>query len=350
MTQRNERPIIETRTTRSLYDARNNVSDAGIKKEMSIIEFLCNATKEEASSILPLIEKYVQNDDSSLRLIYNIISYMSYTRQSKTMIYAEMIELINENYHQMISLGEVHDRSEFLAKLLHSRGFFKDQEYIWDVNDNETYEIVYNHRSKDPNVIAIINDDVDAIQESVAHGFDINSELLIDVLTNRRANCAIELAAEFCSIKCFKFLLLSGAALNKDTTYTKECSVQMCAIRGGNMEIIHVLSQHDVKFDKTFGIAVKFLHNDICDWLLQHYVCESCTLYECLQSYNIQAFMFFLQNGADINSQDNPERMTALHSCYLRDMKLLTRFCIQNGAKEDIKNARDRLPKELARK
>ena len=99
---------------------------------------------------------------------------------------------------------------------------------------------------------AIVNDDVDALSLLLAKKKQEPIFILTDIcnecgLLNGRVSL-IKVSAFFGSVKCFKYLLMSGAEIDE--------SICLFAIAGGCLDIIHILEQHSFKFDDCLEISI----------------------------------------------------------------------------------------------
>lgn len=69
------------------------------------------------------------------------------------------------------------------------------------------------------------------------------------------------MAAEYSAIKCFRYLVINGASLDRVMTH---------AIRGGNIEIMEIISQYGVQpSQKNVKTAIKWHRIEIFDWLVE---------------------------------------------------------------------------------
>lgn len=71
----------------------------------------------------------------------------------------------------------------------------------------------------------------------------------------------IEYAAFCSSIECFKYLLLNEAKLTEN--------LPICAVCGGNTEIIHICEQNNLEFKNEVDYALQYHHSEIFLWLIE---------------------------------------------------------------------------------
>ena len=72
-----------------------------------------------------------------------------------------------------------------------------------------------------------------------------------------------ECSALFGSVKCFKYLMLSGEEINKDV-----CKL---AIAGGNIEIVHLCEQKGLSFEKCLNFSIYFHRFELFEWINSHF-------------------------------------------------------------------------------
>lgn len=152
---------------------------------------------------------------------------------------------------------------------------------------------------------ALKYDDLDLLLSmSAVPGFDVNNVITISKFDNsswlfpRKTNY-VWFAAYYGSIRCFKYLTLSGAN-------TK--NVPVFAVCSGCLEIIHYCDQKNHSFKNMFYEAVKFRRNDIFDWLVNHEGLLKVQLRDIAisdgGSGNAIAFSGFLEAGLQLKTVD----------------------------------------------
>lgn len=159
-------------------------------------------------------------------------------------------------------------------------------------------------------------DDVNKLQQlSTTTNFDIN-EKIQNIVFEHQIFChsnppLISYAANYGSIKCFKFLLLNNADLNicdNDGLYPEHF-----AIMGGNAEIIHLIEQRRFDEKNALQLASLFSNDAVFEWLLNTHritVTQSePTLYSvvhtCAIANNFTALQHAIALGGNINAKGN---------------------------------------------
>ena len=141
----------------------------------------------------------------------------------------------------------------------------------------------------------IKNDDVDRLSILASNpNFIINSFIEcspFEPLRMPRVTTLISLSAFYGSIKCFKFLFLSGAQITEN--------VMNCAVASGCFEAIHICAHE--KIIGGLGAAIEFRRNDVMNWLSLHYGDVDISASACLDWDNtLAAFYVSLYGDSEI--------------------------------------------------
>jgi hypothetical protein len=140
----------------------------------------------------------------------------------------------------------------------------------------------------------------DGFQEIVTRGdFDFHSSSFISPLdlpanVDGTVESLLSFAGFYSSPQCFKYLFLSGLKITAEVT--------QWTVRGGNYDLIHLCELENGDFTKCLPTAVSYLRNDVADWLLMNFPVHDFTFKETIESANIPAILYLLQNGSDLNS------------------------------------------------
>lgn len=129
----------------------------------------------------------------------------------------------------------------------------------------------------------LLNDDVDEY---------------IQYLTRKVANPDIldlQASCLYGSINCFKYIIMN---LDKDLETAK-----YYAIISGNLEMIRILYNSGVSFDKCYRMAVVTNRNEIADWIYDNFGDNESNVFEALVVKNYQAVSFYMNNSV------NPEEL-----------------------------------------
>ena len=79
----------------------------------------------------------------------------------------------------------------------------------------------------------------------------IDIHLFTPIMILGRKGNQLEVSALFGSVKCFKYLMISGEEANEN--------ICKYAIAGGNIEIIHICEQNGLQFDNCLDVS-SFYH------------------------------------------------------------------------------------------
>ena len=146
------------------------------------------------------------------------------------------------------------------------------------------------------------NDDLEKLQEiSSQTNFDFNQIIEPSIyerysFINKENVSLIDYCAFFCSIQCFKYLLLNGSNVKNTLKY---------AIAGGNLEIIHLCEHNDLLFEGVYETAIEFHRNDIFYYFYENKIIEIKNLTPlgilCIKYNNYEIFSFLEKEGMKIN-------------------------------------------------
>jgi len=234
-------------------------------------------------------------------------------------------------------------RSDAETLLMKFRNHYKECRYYETIPPIEDF---YNINHVECLEFELKDDDFFGYQlRSSVPTFDFNMMIDVDYDSPLWNVCSevrvslLQFSAFYGSIKCFKFTLLNECVLHE-----KVCRY---SISGGNFEIIHILEHGGMKFTGCFRTAVQYNRNECCDWLLQYFICDDVRLDECLIYYNVEAFFFFLTNGADINEK-NESGCTPLHSISFQGHLPTVEYLCEHGSNVNEKNQAGLTPLHIA--
>ncbi|KAK8896834.1 hypothetical protein M9Y10_014758 [Tritrichomonas musculus] len=155
----------------------------------------------------------------------------------------------------------------------------------------------------------IRNDDLEKFQQILSNSaVDVNmkvnfSNYEISTIINDfyRMPNLIEYSAFFGSVNIFKFLILNGAHITS--------RVSQFAVAGGNYEIIHILEEKEISFEKTMYFALRFHRNEVANYLNEKHGIQFTTVMfqTCVLYYNVEELveLFSTIEDFDINAKDH---------------------------------------------
>lgn len=177
----------------------------------------------------------------------------------------------------------------------------------------------------------ILNDDVDSLQKQTSNPkFNLSQEYVDISISHKNhdnLSCicnALECAAFFGSIKCFKYLILNAKL---KTNY-----VASYAIVGGNVEIIRICLQMKFDFKNCLNIAIKHHKNDIAQWIFENKIDfpDNGLLYICIHSFNYEMYNYFLDmklGKTPIDDQIMMKFIIYIHQNYYIDVFAVDSYC-----------------------
>lgn len=157
------------------------------------------------------------------------------------------------------------------------------------------------------------NDDVDGLYSLLSPSFNYDLTIPQCIFEEcwfiQREPTLICCAAYFGSIKCFKYLFLNGADLNKADQESR--TVAQFAVAGGNIEMVRLAEFVGCNFEGTIQIAAHFFQNEIFEWLystkFNDLSQEEKLLHHAAYSGNVRILVHCVLNGCDVNGGYHPQ-------------------------------------------
>jgi len=119
----------------------------------------------------------------------------------------------------------------------------------------------------------------------------------------------LSFSAFFGSINCFKFLLVSGLAIQEDTMERAICS--------GSFDIIHLCMNSYYRIEESINMAQKYCHQSVFEWLLQQHPEHQIGVV----NHNLRSVESYIKN----NNQITPFLIDAMIAfCKVGDLVLLS--------------------------
>ncbi|EAY17891.1 hypothetical protein TVAG_011170 [Trichomonas vaginalis G3] len=159
------------------------------------------------------------------------------------------------------------------------------------------------------------NDDIDAFMLYKNSVFNINKIIKRNYLdfpsTIRQEPSIIQYAVYYGSVKIFKYLIVQNPKLDYKDKW--DHYLQYFAVTSGNIELVRLVQQQNLKFEGYLKIAAQYSKKDIFNWILETQIqsedrlkiemintlCYSCS------SVQPNTILWCLQNGCDTNSIDS---------------------------------------------
>ena len=98
----------------------------------------------------------------------------------------------------------------------------------------------------------------------------------------------------------------------------------------------NILKEKGHSFEEYLETSVKYNRYELTIWLNENYKCKPVSLPKCIDYYNIDAFLYFLECGHSIEETDGFKR-TCLHSASRIGSLLVVQYLIEKGANIEAK-------------
>lgn len=267
-------------------------------KELQI-KLLAMTGKEEIDDIKEFIEKNgLLNGKSKSLATIRLIASVAY---SHIKLLRNAIILVNllgkievkKKLTSYINHEEIRNREKTINLLLRANGQKLDEDYI-SILLNEYEKML---TSGNPSLLkALLDDNVESLQSYISkNNYDLNQTIPYSyydqnypILVSAKA---IDYAALFGSINCFKFLIM-----NMEDLYYQ--GLLNSSIAGGNHEIIHIVEnniqcQNSIDYNQLLEIAILFMQNDLIDYIIEKsdIKIESENYIKCIYSSNYEAIL-----------------------------------------------------------
>jgi ankyrin repeat protein len=97
----------------------------------------------------------------------------------------------------------------------------------------------------------------------------------------------LAVSAFYCSIKCFKFLVINDAIVSK--------SVCRSSVEGGHLELVRICEQLHGIFTNCLHHAIRYLHPQIAEWIFTNFPPQDYSLMSCIKSMNVVGLWFLVE-------------------------------------------------------
>ena len=199
--------------------------------------------------------------------------------------------------------------------------------------------------SDDGKLVSILqNDDIDGFIQFLANHplINLNEEIKFSQYCFAPSPMLlIDYSAYYGSPLCFKYLFLNSE-INKYST------IRM-AIAGGNKEIISILQQKGYSFNYCLDMSILGHRYELMDWLWENFPCGKVNLAPVIETFNFQAFVYFLRNGEYCESRKEELENSIQSAAFIGHIPLF-KFIVNEGINIDEKDIDGRMPIHLAAK
>jgi len=195
---------------------------------------------------------------------------------------------------------------------------FYEEKYVCAPDDHKDYKSFGFPRNSVQ--YAIKYDEIDEFKNHcTVTGFDMDQELESNPFEWSEINRFLSLlafSAHFGSIKCFKFLIMSGVEPIENDLDS--------VVFSGNLDIFHVyISEDEEELTRALPFSVNYFHFELFEWIYSRIPIKNIDISELYQSRNYEIINKLIEDGVDINKNgpklmnDSSGEKTILHHACL---------------------------------
>lgn len=326
--------------------ALEKVTEENLERKKKIIGESKIFAKEK-KTVADLINKYSEIRDNKQGLYAKIASYLSQKSQSFSRY---ILEAAEKTFLRLLYLENAVEFQDVYKKIKDdplNRIFFAPELKIYQEKENWTsiskrsslnalrannwykFNDIIEHLSEENTLERALREDDSEflVNQSTTFNFTATSELL-------------EQAAQFGAVKCFKFLLLSGAKV------TEECA--NAAIKGGSLEIVRICDQLQVTFAKGLKVAIDYQRDEIFDWLLNRCNTDSIRFNDFVKAHFYRGIKYAIDNSYCIDNTANYKK-SPLHEAVACDDALMARLLIEGSVDPNARDINGKTPLHIVK-
>ena len=314
------------------------ISEAVNKQNQCVVDQICvtdaifGICKENVKEIFDKINNFIKKYEQEDIIYYFIgaVSFATHIRPREREHLMEILLKIRETYK--ISWNIYPLRRQVVKSMLAAKGLIAADKFtcmsIFDPYEEDSIEKI------------IIDDDVEKMQKALAiGGFDKTCSIennYLEYLVDCSDISILNFAAFVGSIKCFKYALMNSKG--------KDELSPICAIAGGNNEIVQLLNQQGVDFGYSLKASIAYHRKDLFEWLNVHYEIKEALVVESIDYYCEDLFFYYVEKakaiGADaISTLINTENVFGVYPLSIASLngcKQIVDLLLANGADVDI--------------
>ena len=282
--------------------------------------FNFNGAETQIKRIKEIFTNSIQNSKNNCAINFiHFLNFYSLCRPHQQRVSKELVECVYSCFPEQIKVIQKSINTCILKFIMFPEEFpineSKEQQEMFLLLEKDDIDEFISFLSKNPTI--------DITQEQQVEN------LYYYHLLNRR-NPIISLI-DFCcffgSLKCFKYLLLNKCEITENTP--------KWSIAGGNQEIINILKEKGYSFEECLETSVKYHRYELTNWLIENYKCKPFPLPYCIEYYNIDSFLYFLEHGHSID-ETNENGGTCLHSASIMGSFPILQYLIEKGANIEV--------------
>ena len=281
-------------------------------KWYTLEEDVFNINDQNIEDILKLFESYIQD---SKGLLYNLILQVSSVRRFSYKSLAILFSKIDDDKY----FQNAQQNTPFLDYLC-LKGFLSPKSLLNTVNTSKSMEEYENIFTSDTTFYAISKDDVETISFRSSEPKFYHQTVVFDECPDGIS--LLSFAAYCGSLKVFKFLIINGSRIEKETLQN--------AIKGGSEEILEILAQ-EYSFNYFLTPAVQYHRNNIASWLTENFKCEDVDLNICINSFNTLSLIYQITKMGYIEPNDDTVNTPLLNAISQMNIDIVS-YLISQGA------------------
>lgn len=256
-------------------------NDINVPKEMvDILELFDSIDSIDQDSYSNVLELICSFDFNYSKLICEYILFVTSIRPQKIqLIYKLFIESCNK-FDFYTDYKFVQKYSYYMMYLLQEHDYFHGKHNSKVLDFIENNRDLFNNKDYEKGTLqyCIMNDDLEGFQKALVMNNVqfVNFSLLDGINPNNTADMSFQITLlSYCAYhgasQCFKALFLNCNKIPKNSD-EKALSIELCAIIGGNNEIIELLQQKRVNFlnQKCYEAALQYHRYDIARWISEN--------------------------------------------------------------------------------
>ena len=184
----------------------------------------------------------------------------------------------------------------------------------------------------------IYHDDINQFVKLVTvNNIDLQNERM---WVNNHRFFIISFACYCKSINIVKFLLINNVQIDVYGVHN--------AIASGSEEIIHLLQERNINFNNMLRTAISSHQNTLAKWLYENYKDIFFVFPDCVQMFNTEMMLFFVEEcGWDINEKGILTK-TALHIASENNDFIIIKYLLSKKADKEIKDENGKTPADYA--
>ena len=306
-----------------------------LEEEKKFIKELFNSSgdEEQIKHLNEIFTNYITNSNNDLLYFIYLLNYYSKCRPHQQHVSKKLFDFVCSCFSEQNNEIQQNIKNTSILKFV----IFPEE---FPKNESEELKEIF---------LLLQKDDIDGLISFLSR------KPTIDITKNQKLEgdgyyfyifnlsyyiSLINFCCFFGSLKCFKYLLLykceiKSVGLKNTLNYS---------IAGGNYEIIAILKQNGHSFEECLETSIEYHRYELTNWLHENYECKPVPLPKCIEFYNIDAFLYFLEHGHSIDEIDEYNKWTCLHlASFIGDFHIV-RSLIESRAHIEAKDRYQKTP------